>query len=441
MEENKTKEKKGKHTSPQRKKIKVNGFPGGIIVPEPPHRRLNFNQTFTALKYPNYRLWFYGQMASLIGTWMQTTAQGFLIFELTKSPAYLGLIGFAAGAPFWIFNFIGGVITDRMPRRTILLITQTIMMLLAFILGFLAKVVQPWHIILMAFGTGIANAFDAPARLAFVPELVEREDLPNAIALNATFVNLAVVIGPAVAGLLYAWVGAGWCFIINGISFLAVIAALLIMQLKPFIAHVQEGSIITQLRQGVSYVIHHRLIVALMILVVIASVFGNGFMALLPAWAVNILKGDAATNGWLQSARGLGALLAALLIASLGRIKYKGKLLTIGSLIFPAAVILWGFIDSIPLSLLVLAIIGWGSILMINIANALIQLNVPDHLRGRVMGIYSFAFFGMAPIGALLAGVLAQWANEQAAVIIGGGISLLVAVGMYLWLPKLRAME
>ncbi len=413
-------------------------------LPFKTRRRFNLSTTFHALKYYNYRLWFFGQMASLIGTWMQTTAQGFLIYELTKSPAYLGLAGFAAGAPFWLFNFISGVISDRMPRRTLLVITQTTMMLLAFLLGLLAftGLIQPWHIILLAFGTGIANAFDAPARMAFMPELVEeRDDYANAIALNSTFVNLAVVVGPAAAGLIYAWLGPGWCFTINGISFIAVIIALLLMKLKPFVLHPHKSSVVLQLQEGISYTFRHPFILILMLMVVMASVFGNGFLILLPAWAVSILKGDAAINGLLQSARGLGALLAALMIASLGRIKYKGQLLTIGSFIFPAMVILWAFVTNIPLSLLVIAISGWGFMLMVNVANTLIQVNVPDELRGRVMGIYTFAFFGMMPIGSLLVGVLAQWTDEPVAVLIGGAAILIFSLYVFLFTPKVRALE
>src|SRR5271157_4058592 len=186
-----------------------------------------WRRTFMALKYPNYRLWFRGQMVSLFGTWMQTTAQGFLVYELTHSPRYLGYVGFAAGAPTWLLTLYGGVVADRIPRRMLLIITQSCMMVLAFILAALwfLHVVQPWHIMVLAFLLGVANSFDAPARQAFVSELVPREDLTNAIALNATMFNTATAVGPAVAGATYALFGAGWCFTINGLSFIAVLTA------------------------------------------------------------------------------------------------------------------------------------------------------------------------------------------------------------------------
>ena len=190
-------------------------------------RRLSWRRTFMALRHPNFRLWFAGQLVSIAGTWMQMTAQSFLIYQLTTSPVYLGLVGFAAGLPAWLFTLYGGVVADRMSRRTMMLITQTSMMVLAFILAALTLggVVQPWHIIVIAFLNGVANAFDAPARLAFVLEMVTREELSNAVALNSTMFNLATVIGPAAAGVAYAAIGPGWCFVLNGISFVAVIVA------------------------------------------------------------------------------------------------------------------------------------------------------------------------------------------------------------------------
>jgi MFS family permease len=407
-------------------------------------RGFSFKRTFSALKYPNYRLWFWGQMASLVGTWMQTTAQGFLIYELTKSPVMLGLVGFAGGIPFWLFSFVSGVITDRVPRRNILFITQTAMMLLAFILALLVFTgqVQPWQIILMAFGTGIANAFEAPARMAFMPELVdEREDYANAIALNSTFVNLAVVIGPAVAGLIYAWKGPGWCFTINGISFIAVIIALLFMKLRPFISHPTTDSLVKQLKEGFGYVVHHPVIRMLMLMVVSTSLMGHAYITLLPAWVVTILGGDSALNGLMQSARGAGALVAALLIATLGRIKFKGKLLTVGSFVFPLMVLAWVVVRNIPLSLFFIALSGWGFMLTLNMAQTLVQISVSDHLRGRVMGIYTFAFFGMMPLGALLGGTLAEWTGEPVAVAMVGIASLLFAGLVFVKFPAIRAME
>lgn len=405
---------------------------------------MSIQRTFSALKYRNYRLWFWGQMASLVGTWMQTTAQGFLIFELTKSPAMLGLVGFAAGIPFWGFSFISGVITDRFSRRNILLFTNAVMMMLAFILAFLVftGTVQPWHIVLLAFGTGIANAFDSPARLAFVPELVDdREDYPNAIALNSTFVNLAFVVGPAAAGLVYAWKGPGWCFVINGISFIAIIIALLMMRIRPLLYTHSNDSMLNQLKEGIQYTLHHPDIRIIMLLVIFISVVGNGYTTLLPAWVVTILGGDSALNGWMQSARGFGAFAAALMIASLGRIQFKGKLLTLGSFIFPVMLFIWALARAVPLSLIFVALSGWGYLIILNMAQTLVQVNVSDHLRGRVMGIYTFAFFGMMPIGAILGGGVAEWIGEPLTVMIGAVVCLIMAILIFLKIPSIRNLK
>jgi len=290
-------------------------------------RRLSWKQAVTALKYPNYRLWFWGQIISLFGTWMESTALGFLVFDLTKSPAYLGFIGFANGIPTWMFMLYAGVIADRMSRRTLLMITQSVMMLLAFVLAALTFLhwVQPWHILVIAALLGTANAFEAPARQSFVLELVEPEDMTNAIALNATMFNSAMAIGPTAAGLIYAFLGPAWCFALNGASFLAVIINLQKMKLRPFVPAAEKTSAMADLKEGLKYVAHHRFVQTIIGLIGVVSLFGISFVTLFPAWAVNVLHGDAKTNGFLQSARGIGAVVAALLIASLGRFRFRGQ--------------------------------------------------------------------------------------------------------------------
>ena len=408
-----------------------------------PRPRPSVQQTFAALKYRNYRLWFTGQLVSLFGTWMQTTAQGYLVFQLTNSPAYLGYVGFAAGVPAWLFTLYGGVIADRVPRRTLMLVTQTVMMILAFILAGLvfANLVQPWQIVVLAFLLGVANAFDGPARLAFVVELVEREDMTNAIALNATMFNLATATGPAMAGLTYALIGPAWCFLLNGLSFLAVIWALLRMRLPPRQQAARRGSTWADLGEGVRYILGEPTIRTLIGLVGITSLFGISFATLFPAWAVNVLGGDATTNGLLQSARGLGALLSALMLATLGHFRFKGKLLTIGTFAFPTLLLVFTFVRSLPLSLLVLVGTGMAVILIMNVANALVQGLVPDALRGRVMSVYSMTFFGCMPLGALWIGAAAEYVSAPSAMIIGALISLLVAGALFVFVPRLRALE
>jgi MFS family permease len=406
-------------------------------------RQIDFRTTFSSLRHRNYRLWFWGQMVSLFGTWMQSTAQAFLIYEITHSPAYLGYVGFAAGVPTWLFMAYGGVFADRASRRKLLVITQTSMMILAFILAALAflHVVQPWHIIILAFLLGVANAFDAPARHAFVPEMVPREALTNAIALNATMFNTATAVGPAAAGIIYALVGPAWCFMINGLSFIAVIAALLKMNLTAWGKSAAASSPWQDLKEGFRYVLQHPMIRTLISLVMVTALFGSSFVVLIPAWAVEALHGDATTNGWLQSARGLGAVLGALLIASLGSFKFKGRLLILGTFAFPALLLGFSLVRWLPLSLIILVAIGGAIVFIFNMANALVQTLVRDELRGRVMGIYSLTFFGFLPIGALWIGQLAERLNETAALIIDAA-AMLVLFGLIASnVPHLRRLE
>ena len=419
----------------------------GTVPPQPevpaPQRstqRPSAKQVFVSLGHRNYRLWFMGQAPSLIGTWMQMTAQGFLAFELTHSPAFLGYIGFASGAPVWLFTLFGGVISDRMPRRTLLLMTQSTMMILVVTLAILTFLghIQPWHLLLLAFCFGVVNAFDAPARQAFVVELVERKNLSNAISLNSTMFNLGSTIGPAIAGITYAAFGPAWCFTINGITFIAVISALLMMRIKAEPPRERTGTALDDLKEGLRYVLYHPSIRILIIVVTVATIFGMGSATLLPAWSVNILKGDSTTNGFLLSARGIGSLIGALMIASLARAKVKGKMLTLGILIFPVLLLVWSFIRWLPLSLLVLSGVGWGTMIVLNSANIMVQLQVPDHLRGRVMSIYMVSFFGTFPIGALLSGAVAEVTNEPIAVALGAVVALAFAVWLWLRGPSLR---
>ena len=392
------------------------------------------------MRHRNYRLWFVGQLVSLFGTWMQTTAQGFLVFELTNSAAYLGYVSFAAGIPTWLLTLYGGVVADRIPRRTLLVITQTSMMLLAFILAGLTflQVVQPWHVILLAFLLGTANSFDTPARQSFVLEMVGREDLTNAIALNSALFNSATAVGPAVAGLTYALVGPAWCFTINGVTFLAVISALLLMRFKRQVRPAVRASAIQDMGVGLRFAASHQTIRLLIAGLGIVSLLGLGFITLMPAWAVNVLGGDVKTNGLLQSARGLGALLGALLIAYLGSFKAKGKLLTLGSFIFPILLIVFALVRWLPLSLVVLVGVGWGFMLLVNLSNALVQTQVPDELRGRVMSIFTLAFFGLFPVGSLIAGSAADVIGEPLTVLIGASTIFLVAVLAWWRFPQIR---
>ncbi len=402
--------------------------------------RLSWQATFAALKHRNYRLWFFGQIISLFGSWMQMTAQGFFIFELTHSPAFLGYVGFANGIPTWLFMVYGGVIADRFSRRKIMMVTQTIMMLLAFVLAVLTftNIVEPWHILLLTFGLGIANAFDAPARQAFVNELVPREDLLNAIALNSMMFHSAAAIGPAVAGITYAIFGPAWCFTINGITFLAVIYNLYIMKFQPAPKRIVIKSAFKELLDGLQYLKTQKMILLIMLVVSFSTFFGLSLATLFPAWAVNILHGDAATNGFLQTARGIGAVLCSLFIASLSRFIVRGKILTTGLISLPILMILFSLNSSFIISSLILIGVGAAIIAINNLSNGLTQTLVSEEFRGRVMGVYSFSFFGFMPLGALWIGMLAEHFGSPTAILINSVILFIFVGVVWFYTPKLR---
>ena len=321
-----------------------------------------------------------------------------------------------------------------------LLIAQVAMMILAFILAALTftQIVQPWHVIVLAFLLGIANAFDAPARQAFVTELVDRNDLTNAIALNSSMINAAAVIGPAVAGITYAAFGPAWCFTINGLTFIAVIIALLLMKLAPFKPVERTLSIVVEIRDGLRFAAREPTIRLLIINLGLLSLAGLGFVTLLPIWAVDVLGGDATTNGFLHTARGLGALSGALMIAAIGQSYSRGKLFTIGTFVMPIFLILLSLTNIMPASFLALMGAGWGFMVIVNLSNTLVQTTVTDELRGRVMGLFTFTFFGFMPIGSLINGALADQIGAPATVQINALILLGAAFILFARFPFIR---
>jgi MFS family permease len=405
--------------------------------------RLTLAQTFAAMRYRNYRLWFIGQLVSLVGTAMQSTAQGYLIYTLTGSVAYLGYVGFISGLPSLVLILYGGVIADRVHRRNLLIITQSAMMVLAFILAGLDffNVVQPWHILALAFLLGIANAFDAPARQSFVLEMVNREDMTNAIALNGTMYNLGSIVGPAAAGLAYTLIGPAWCFTLNGISFIAVIIALAMMRITFNPPPFQRISVITAIREGLGYVRTERLVATLSVTTFVMNVFGFGLIVLIPAWAVSVLKGNAATNGLLLSSRALGAVIGGLVIASIAGHGKRGRLWSTSSFLLPLVMVGFALTRWQPLSYFFLAGMGFFLISIMNTNNAMVQSRVPDELRGRVMGIYSLMFMGGGPIGSLLVGEVASWISEPTTALLCAGALVLFAVFILLRRPEVRAMD
>jgi MFS family permease len=405
---------------------------------------LRLPSTFAALRHRNFRLWFLGQTLSMIGTWMQSVAQGWLVYDLTGSDLALGVISFIGTLPTLFLMLPAGALADRIPRRRVLLFTQTTMMLLAFILAILAAthVLQVWHVGVLAACLGIANSFDAPARQALAVEMVEdRRDLMNAIALNSTIFNLARVVGPAIGGAVLAAVGAAWCFALNGLSFLAVLVALLMMRLPQTLQEVRTDPLTVQIAAGFRYILENPPIRTMIMLVGVSSLFGFSYAVLMPAYAVDVLHVGETGLGGLNVAIGVGALAGSLIVASMGKLRRKGLLLTMGSLLFPTALLLFAFSQSFALSLVALSIVGLAFVSQNATSNTLIQSIIPDNLRGRVMAVYSLMFFGTAPFGALQAGAIAQVFGPAAGVAVGAVIALVFAAGVFFAVPSLRRLE
>lgn len=399
-----------------------------------------FSHTFRALRHRNYQLFVGGQLVSLSGTWMQSVAQAWLIYKLTGSAILLGLVGFSGQIPVFLIAPFGGAIADRANRHRILIATQSTAMILAFALAALTLTsqIQIRHVFALAALGGVVNAFDIPTRQSFVPEIVAREDIINAIALNSSMFNGARIIGPAIAGLLVATVGEGWCFFINGVSYIAVIAGLLLMKLKPFERVRQKASVFSNIVEGFRYVATTSPIRALMLLLGLVSLVGMPYAVLMPIFAEEILHGGASGLGILMGASGVGALAAALTLASRKGIKGLGRWVAFSSAGFGASIILFSFSRSFWLSAVLLVPVGFSMMLQMASSNTLVQSLVPDALRGRVMAVYSMMFMGMAPFGALLAGALASRIGAPRTVAIGGVVCILGAIGFALRLPALR---
>jgi MFS family permease len=419
-----------------------NSAPSVATVPEEvtgqPRRvvagALSLRQTFAALKHRNFRLFFFGQLISLTGTWMQNTAQSWLVYQLTGSTLLLGIVAAVSSAPMLLFSIWGGSIADLHPKRSILIFTQSGMMLLAFALAALvwSDRVRPWHILVLAALGGVAMAFDMPARQAFLVEMTSREDLLNAVSLNSSIVNGARVVGPAVAGILMAQMGLAACFFWNGMSFLAVIAGLLMMQLPSFVAPARPESTWQHALDGFAYVIKHRRVRTLLLLFAIVGVFGWSYSVLMPAFARELLGVGEREYGILLSANGIGALCGALAVATFGH-RVPPRLMVFGGLgIFSGMLFLLSVTRNYYLALVFLAIAGWGMLLYFSTTNTLIQTSVTDGMRGRVMGIWALVFGGMMPVGGLEAGTLSHWWGVPWTVAIGAIICGLAALVIWL---------
>jgi MFS family permease len=417
--------------------IKENSAANGVDVPSV--RGSRWLAAGRALRHRNFQLFFSGQLISLIGTWMQTVAQSWLVYRLTGSALLLGSVGFASQIPVFLFSPLGGIAADRINRRHVIISTQVASMLLAFVLAALTLLhkVQVWHVFVLAGLLGVVNAFDIPGRQSFLVEMVGKEDLMNAIALNSSMFNGARVIGPAIAGILVAKIGEGWCFFANAVSYIAVIIGLLLMQVQPRL-RAAMASPLEHMMEGFHFVNRTAPIRALLLLLGVVSLVGMPYVVLMPIFADQILHGGARGLGILMGATGVGALLGALTLAFREGVKGLGRWVAWCCAGFGTSLVVFALSHNFWVSVILLLPVGYFMMLQMSSSNTLIQVMVPDALRGRVMAVYSMMFMGMAPIGALFGGAMAERLGAPITVAIGGVASVAGACWFGLQLPKIR---
>ena len=385
-------------------------------------------ERFSALYIRDFRLFWIGQLISLSGTWMQSVAQGWLVYSLTKSPFYLGIVAASAALPILLFTFLGGVVADRFPKRNILLLTQALSIVPALLLGILAhlNVVTVWHVALLAAFLGTINAFDIPVRQSFLIEMVGKGHIVNAIALNSAAFHGARLIGPVIAGLSITYFGIPACFYINALSFVAVIIALSRMKTRGDLMVKSEG-LINDFMRGIHFIKGNKKIIHVIILIAVFSFVGLPYITLLPVFAEEVFHRGARGFGFLVSASGIGALTAALGLASKGDIKNKTRFMSVAALCFSSAMIFFSISNNFYVSLVIIMFVGWGMVSYLASANSYIQVSVPDELRGRVMSVYSFVFLGTVPIGNALMGIVADKIGTTHTVTIAGMICIIAS--------------
>jgi len=396
---------------------------------------------FGALAHRNFRLFFIGQGISLIGTWMQNVGEGWLILTLTNSPFYVGLTSALSSLGVLLFSLYAGVIADRTDKRRFIVFMQVAFMLEAFAVAILVRtgVIQVWHVLTLATLLGIASAFDIPMRQSFVYDMVGKDDLMNAIALNSSLFNGARVIGPAIAGLLIGAVGIAACYFLNGLSYIAVIVGLLMMTLPRPQRLESTVSVWAGFREVLVYLRNDARLRVLMILTAILSIFGFPYLTMMPVFARDVLHRGAGGYGALTSSVGIGAVLGALGVAlRSSRIRARGRLMLMGGTAFGILLILFAGSRSLGLSMVLLGLAGCAMIVNNSITNTLLQMAAPDHLRGRIMGFYSFVFVGMAPFGAFLFGIVAEHTGVSTTIAAGGAIVAVAVTIAGLTVPTIR---
>jgi MFS family permease len=412
--------------------------PTELEIPENPS---GASHAWRALKHRNFRLFFGGQTISLIGTWMTRVATSWLVYKLTGSALLLGTVSFAGQIPTFLFAPFAGVWVDRLDRRQVLVWTQTLSMVQSLLLAGLTlshTITIPWLLALSAM-QGIINAFDMPARQAFMVQMVEdRRDLSNAIAINSSMVNAARLIGPSLAGMLIAVTSEGWCFLIDGVSYIAVIVSLLLMRLNIPAVKRKTTSTLTELKAGWTYVSEFVPVRTILLLFAAISLMGMPFVVLMPIFAAQVLHGGPHTLGFLMGAMGVGALISALSLAARKSVKGLVKMIPIAASVFGLGLIGFGLSKNFWLSMLAVLIAGMGMMQGMAGSNTIIQTIVSEDKRGRVMSYYAMAFVGMAPFGSLLAGTMAHWIGAPGTVVLNGSLVLLGAGWFWTQLPAVR---
>ena len=394
-----------------------------------------------ALRHRNLRLFFAGQGLSLVGTWMQQVAVGWLVYRLTESPLVLGIVGFGSQFPTFLMAPLAGALADRWSRYHMVVVAQTLAMVQALALAalVLGGVVQVWHVIALSVAQGIINGLDIPARQSLLVRMVEGpEDLPNAIALNSSMFNAARLVGPAIAGVLIGLVGEGPVFLLNGLSYVAVLWALAKLRVPRGSSLPQAGSVLLAMREGFRYGFGFAPVRTILLLLALVSLLGFPYVVLLPVFARDVLGGDSATLGLLTSAAGLGALVGALYLASRSSVRGLGRAITLATVLFGSGLMAFSFSRNVWLSAALLLITGFGVMVTTASMNTILQTLVEEEMRGRVMSLYTMAFVGMSPLGSLLGGWLALHIGAPATLLMGGGACVLVAVGFGSRVPALR---
>ena len=395
-----------------------------------------------SLRSRNFRLYFAGQSISLVGTWMQQVAMSWLVYRMTGSAFLLGVVSFMGQIPTFLLAPVAGVLADRWDRRRLLISTQALSMLQAALLAFvvLADIVQVWHIIALSLILGLINTFDIPARQSFFVEILDnRDDLGNAIALNSSMFNSARLIGPSIAGLLVAAFGEGTCFILNSFSYLAVLIALTAIRIKPKQPRQEKRHIIHELREGFSYAFGFAPIRGILLLMALVSLMGMPYTIMMPVFAREILHGNAQTYGFLMAASGCGALVSTIYLASRKSVLGLGKLIVRATIIFGIGLCSFSLSASLPLSILILTLTGFGSMALIASSNTILQTIVDDDKRGRIMSLFTMSFIGMAPFGSLIAGTITNTLGVRMTFLTGGVSCLAGGLIFARMLPKIRA--